>query len=46
MLRPPTERPAEGPQRRTRVKSHTYCVPTVREIPRPAGTDALYSLGW
>jgi hypothetical protein len=46
MLRSPTRRLAEVPPRRTRVESHTYCVPIVREIPRPAGAEALCALGW
>jgi hypothetical protein len=46
MLRSPTKRPAEAPPQRTPVESHTYCVPTVREIPRPAATDALCAPGW
>jgi hypothetical protein len=46
MLRSPTRRPAEVPPRRTRVESHTYCVPIVREIPRRAGVEAVCGPGW
>ena len=46
MLRSPTRRPAEALPQRTRVETHTYRVPVVREIPRPAGTDALCAPGW
>jgi hypothetical protein len=46
MLRSLTTRPPDPPRLRTPVENHTYSLPTVREIQRPVGLNAIGTSSW